>query len=359
MSSNDPFADEQDALDIADMLQPTKKEDVGSSICAMLVGREDSLKSGIVLDCRSKKQINDHEVLFIIDLDNANLPLWKDHWDCTEDIRLIKPAVMMSTKQEDGTEKLEIDYDRTIQRINMAIFEISKLEDAGIIKLAGFCLDGIDKLLKSSEQTMRTQRELEVDDGVSYQYWNIRNKLFTDVLFSAKHLTCPKYFITHLKTYQTKKHDKVVKEWEDGDWEKHTPNEMYQVIDCSKDMGADGITEYTAKIREFKGRPELLGKIFTTMKVDANEGSVKFYGLPVLRDSENVEEVDYSDELFEQVENMKAENSKIHLCKVCVFYGDYPQCPSENLEFGDGYGNDNIINCDGFEQEQHEQCNIT
>ena len=280
------------------MLLPKKAEDVGSSICAMLVGLEDSLKSGIAMDCRSKIQIENHEVVFILDLDNANLPLWKDHWDSTDDIRLVNPAVMKTTKQDDGSEKMEIDYDRTIQRINQFIFKVSAAESSGEIKVAGFVLDGIDKLLKSSEQTMRTQLELDVDDGVSYQYWNIRNKLFTDVLFGAKSLKCAKYFVTHLKTYQKKKDDKVVKEWEDGDWEKHTPNEMYQIIDCSKDMGADGITEYTAKIREFKGRPELLGKTFTTMKVDAEEGKVQFYGLSVLRDRENVEEADYSDELF-------------------------------------------------------------
>ena len=295
---SDLFSDEQDSIDMDSMLLPKKPEDVGSSICAMLVGLEDSLKSGIAMDCRSKKQIKNHEVVFVLDLDNANLPLWKDHWDSTDDIRLVNPAVMKTTKQDDGSEKMEIDYDRTIQRINQFIFKVSAAESSGEIKVAGFVLDGIDKLLKSSEQTMRTQLELDVDDGVSYQYWNIRNKLFTDVLFSAKSLNCAKYFVTHLKTYQKKKDDKVVKEWEDGDWEKHTPNEMWQIIDCAKDMGADGITEYTAKIREFKGRPELLGKTFTIMKVDAEEGKVQFYGLPVLRDKENVEEVDYSDELF-------------------------------------------------------------
>lgn len=299
---SDLFSDEQDSVDMDSMLLPKKPEDIGSSICAMLVGLEDSLKSGIAMDCRSKKQIENHEVVFVLDLDNANLPLWKDHWDSTDDIRLVNPAVMKTTKQDDGSEKMEIDYDRTIQRINQFIFKVSAAESSGDIKVAGFVLDGIDKLLKSSEQTMRTQLELDVDDGVSYQYWNIRNKLFTDVLFGAKSLKCAKYFVTHLKTYQKKKGPKgkeeVVKEWEDGDWEKHTPNEMYQIIDCSKEMGADGITEYTAKIREFKGRPELLGKTFTTMKVDAEEGKVQFYGLPVLRDKENVEEVDYSDELF-------------------------------------------------------------
>lgn len=51
---------------------------------------------------------------------------------------------------------------------------------------------------------------------------------------------------------------------------------------------------------------------------------------------------------------MKAENSKTHLCDSCICGGYSPECPSENLEFGDGYGNDNIIRCDGFAQEQHD-----
>lgn len=300
--SDDPFADERDALDLDAMLEPTPEEDIGSSICAMLVGSEDSLKSGIAIDCRSKEQIGKKRVVFVIDLDDANLPIWKDHWGKTPDIRIRNPAIMKTVMQEDGTEKIEIDYDRTIQRINQLVFKIKEAEDAGAFVLAGFVFDGVDKLLKSAENTMRTQKELDIDDGVSYQYWNIRNKLFTDVIFAVKHLKCPKYFITHLKTYQKKKgkgnKEEVVKEWEDGDWEKHTPNEMWQIIDCRKEMGADGITEYFAKIREFKGRPELVGKEFKTMKIDSNTGTVSYWGLPILRDKENVEEPDYDSDLF-------------------------------------------------------------
>jgi hypothetical protein len=299
---SDLFDEDADAVDVDEMLKPTPKEQAGSSICAMLVGSEDSLKSGIAIDCRSKGQIDANEVVFVIDLDDANLPLWKDHWDCSADIRIKNPTIMVSVKQTDGSEKLEIDYDRTLQRINQFIFKIKAAEEAGQFVLAGFVFDGIDKLLKSAENTMRTQRELDVDDGVSYQYWNIRNKLFTDVIFAVKHLKCPKYFITHLKTYQKKKiengKEKIIKEWEDGDWYKHTPNEMWQIVDCRKDMSPDGMTTYVAKIREFKGRPELVGKEFMTMKINSENGTYKYYGLPILRDKENVEDIDYSDELF-------------------------------------------------------------
>jgi len=297
---SDPFSEAQDALDIDAMLAPTPREKAGSSICAMLVGSEDSLKSGIAIDCRSKKQIEDHEIVFVIDLDNANLPIWKEHWDCSEDIRLANPAIMVTRKQEDGSEKIEIDYDRTIQRINQLIFKVKEAEDSGKFKLGGFIFDGVDKLLSSAESTMRTQRELDVDDGVSFQYWNIRKKLFVDVVFAVKHLHCAKYFITHTKIYQKKKivngKEQVVKEWTEGIWEKSMPNELYQIIDCRKEMYPDGNTEYFAKVREFKGRPGLIGKEFKTMRITADKYT--FYGMPLLRDTENVEEADYTEDLF-------------------------------------------------------------
>ncbi len=40
------------------------------------------------------------------------------------------------------------------------------------------------------------------------------------------------------------------------------------------------------------------------------------------------------------------EDSKIHLCNRCK--NVYPECPAQNLVFGNGKGNDNIISCDSF-----------
>ena len=90
----------------------------------------------------------------------------------------------------------------------------------------------------------------------------------------------------------------VEKEWEDGDTEKKTNNKMWQIIDCRQEVTPDGVRAYYAKIREFKGRPELLGKEYKTLNINATTGEYAFYGLPVLRDKENVEEVDYDADLF-------------------------------------------------------------
>jgi hypothetical protein len=44
-------------------------------------------------------------------------------------------------------------------------------------------------------------------------------------------------------------------------------------------------------------------------------------------------------------------DTKVNLCDTCVCGGYSPECPDE-VEFGDGYGNDNIISCVGYEEEK-------
>jgi len=46
----------------------------------------------------------------------------------------------------------------------------------------------------------------------------------------------------------------------------------------------------------------------------------------------------------------RAEDSKAHLCDTCKL--DYPECNGEDLEFGDGQGNDNVIACGTYEGEE-------
>ena len=40
-----------------------------------------------------------------------------------------------------------------------------------------------------------------------------------------------------------------------------------------------------------------------------------------------------------------------HLCDSCSAGGYSPECPSENLAFGSGLGNDNIVKCDGYKED--------
>lgn len=45
---------------------------------------------------------------------------------------------------------------------------------------------------------------------------------------------------------------------------------------------------------------------------------------------------------------MKIFCNKAHLCDSCIY--EYPSCESEQVKFGNGKGNDNIVHCDCFNQ---------
>ena len=274
--------------EIAENLLAPRKGSGRSKICAGIWGLNDSLKSGNAIDCRSKKQIKNHELVMVIDLDDANETLWEDHWGASEDIRIMNPSVW---KESEGSEKKEIDYDKTLKVIHSIIFRIEKMIKGGE-KIAGVVFDGADKLLDNSENTMRMDKQLEVDEGVTFAFWRRRNKYFLDIIKATKALTCARYFITHSKVKQKKKTNQagvevVVKEWEEPDWHKSMPDELWQILYCEKTEDADGDTTYSAKVEKFKGRPELVGSTHTTMTV--KNSKVKFIGLPFLRDKENVE----------------------------------------------------------------------
>jgi len=53
--------------------------------------------------------------------------------------------------------------------------------------------------------------------------------------------------------------------------------------------------------------------------------------------------------LCTQCWNRDVENTKIHLCDTCKYV--FPECNPEKIEFGDGFGNDNVIECSQYESE--------
>ncbi len=293
-----------DAL-VADLLGPNKEEDDESGIVAVLTGMEGTCKSGIAMACRAQSQVDEGDLLFIVDLDNANKPLWKAHHDKDPAIRVRNPAVWEEAIVG-GSKKLQINYDETIKTINKMMFGIKKLELAGH-NIAGVIFDGLDTLQDDAEMTMRAQNELDIDEGVQYQFWRVRNKLFRDCIAACKSLKCSKYFITHNKVYRTYKKvkndrgkwvDVVDKQWVDGHWDKKTPDEMWQKVYCRRIDFESGRRIYVAKVDKFKGYPEYENREYLVLDIEASIPT--FYGLPMLRDGPFMEEpVDYNEEDFE------------------------------------------------------------
>lgn len=286
--ADDPFEEEEIKVEARNRLRKPRSKDPKdhrSSICAVLWGLHDSLKSGIAMDSRSQTQIEKGEKVIIFDLDDANEPLWINHWDMSDDIVVVNPIVWeVDGDDEDGEEK-KIDYDKTLAMIHELVLQVEEWQKEGAV-VASMVFDGIDSLLESAEQVMREHHAIEIDEGAHFAMWKRRNKIFTDIVIATKSLKCAKYFITHIKKQQKKKNDKVIREWDDGDWEKRFPNKMWQTVFCEKEMDEEeGTTKYYATIKKFKGHPELLGRRFCTMEVE--DGEVDFHGLPVLRDTHN------------------------------------------------------------------------
>lgn len=48
---------------------------------------------------------------------------------------------------------------------------------------------------------------------------------------------------------------------------------------------------------------------------------------------------------------MKAADSTVHLCDTCVLSANFPTCMPDEVEFGEGVGNDNIIECSKWEDK--------
>lgn len=49
---------------------------------------------------------------------------------------------------------------------------------------------------------------------------------------------------------------------------------------------------------------------------------------------------------------MMAHCNKLNICTSCIYF--YPNCDAESIVFGSGKGNDNIIECDNFNQGDNE-----
>lgn len=265
----------QNTTKIATDMLNKPADNAGSNICCAIWGNQDTAKSGIAMDTRTAEQVKAGHKVIIIDLDDANKPIHKAHHGSDPNIMIVNPAQWVETP-----EGLIIDYDSTIAVMHSIIKIVSDKIIVGE-KVASFVFDGVDKLLTAAEMQMRAYLDLEIDEGVSFVYWRRRNKAFLDVINAVKSLPCAKYFVTHSKTYDVKKGEKVVGERIDGNWQKSFPDLMYQIIHTERSSGIDGVVKYTATVEKFKGCPEMLMRKSTVLEIE--KGAVNWHGVPGIK----------------------------------------------------------------------------
>ena len=244
-----------------------KTEKTRSNVCCGIYGFDGTAKSGIAIDCRTEQEKKDGMKIIIFDLDGGCGPLKKLYHDDDDTIRIKNPLVRDKNKN--------IDYEATFSKIKAALDFIERNIDD--LKIKAVIFDGVDKFLKICEYCMRDVIGKSVEDGIDYRYWKMRNQKYNDIMEQIKLLDVDRFFITHYK--------------KDGDenfvpdWEKKTPDMMFQKLRCYREQKmVDGnkIIYLKAEIEKCKTNLGLEGKVFTvaeTIHYSNGNASAKWLGL--------------------------------------------------------------------------------
>jgi len=190
-------------------------EKSSSNVCCALYGFDGTAKSGIALDCRTEEEKKEGCKIIVFDLDGGCAPLKVIYHDNDPNIIIKNPLVRDEIKN--------VDYEATFTKLKAAIDFVERNIEK--MKIKAIVFDGLDKFLKICEYSMRDAVGKGVEDGVDYRYWKIRNQKYHDVLEQLKLLDVDRYFITHMKKFETDD------DWI-PDWEKKTPDIMFQKLLC-------------------------------------------------------------------------------------------------------------------------------
>lgn len=161
----------------------------------LILGDVGTLKSGSVLEYLLK-DIKKDEKIFVCDIDASNFKLInKFHKDSYNKghITYFDPYVTMS---EEETGNQIIDYKATTENCKATAEAIRLMLEKGD-NFKAVVVDGISLLLEFAEFQMRTERDLDADDGVSLKIYKLRAKIFNDITTMFARLKLPVFFIGH------------------------------------------------------------------------------------------------------------------------------------------------------------------
>jgi len=131
---------------------------------------------------------------------------------------------------------------------------------------------------------MRDEIGKGVDEGVNFRYWKIRNQAYGDIMEQIKLLDVDRYFITHFKSDYTTGESIP-------DWEKKTPDMMFQKVRCFRDTQVEGdkrVVCLKAEVEKCKTNIALEGKVYTVAKIEQTPNGkteAKWHGLYFNKDN--------------------------------------------------------------------------
>ena len=235
-------------------------------------------KSGLGLDLRTEKEIEEGYILRVLDMDDGAEVTWKTCWDSDPTIFIYCPNHYNS----DGTE----NYALTMQNAINFIRETEEMIADEKINVRAFIADGMDKWNDCVTNKLR----YEINSGdrkrmtnpISPTAYGARNIDHNEVFISMLKLQCDKVFITHLKpTFSD--HMNPTPTGFVPNWNKDVPDKMLQMIKI-KDDSLGNKVKYSAKLMSSKTNPNMVGKTWTIFESDGK--AAKWYGIPEMQKRE-------------------------------------------------------------------------
>lgn len=238
---------------------------INSEICALLVGKPKTGKSGVALDSRTAEEKAQGKKIIVIELnsDNGCKLNKKVHHANDPNIIVLDPREF-SVNVETGD--WSFDYIKTMGKIKALLIWIK--ENKAKLNLKTIVFDGADVFLSEiCEGQMRIDENIDVAGGVQQRYWKKRNNYFYDVMNMLFTIDVDKYIITHFKMNETTQK-------EEYSIQKNFPDKVHQIVEFRKE-GPKFYAKLVDDRRELKG--ELFNKDVLISEV-TDDGNTKWYG---------------------------------------------------------------------------------
>lgn len=170
--------------DIKNILKEAENRDYQNFMCCLVIGQDDTAKTGIVLDYCSK--LPKKTIVLDVDLGAYEVKTMY-HKDSK---KIIIPGNILVMDKTTG----DISYEETLKIMRQIVNEIKENSQ----EYSAIVVDGISTLLKYAEYLMRIEKNIAPDGGVNLRYWIQRNKRFIEFLESVKSIpNIDKFFIGH------------------------------------------------------------------------------------------------------------------------------------------------------------------
>ena len=235
-------------------------------------------KSGVGMDIRTPKEIEEGYIVRFLDFDDGAEVTWKTCWDSDPNIYVYCPNHYNS----DGTE----NYALTMQNALNFVRETEEMVADEKTKIRAFVIDGMDKWNDCATNKLRYEinkgDRKKMTNPISPTAYGARNIDHNELFISALRLECDKLFITHLKpTFSD--HMNPTPTGFVPNWHKDVPDKMLQMI-VIRDETVGNNTKYVARLQSSKTNPNMVGKTWTIF--ESNSKEAKWNGIPELQKRE-------------------------------------------------------------------------